>query len=147
MKKQNSFQLAGHHILPGENKDLFLPISETYTGDQIRMPVNVIHSGNDGPVIFVTAAIHGDEINGTGIIHDFLFSENLKLRTLGQILFKMLNRRKLEAISRIRLHLFLSKFDHPTQSYDLFAKLRKIKLGESGFSVRSILNYARNSKS
>ncbi len=91
MKYQKSFHLAGHHIRPGENVDLFLPISETYTGDQIRMPVNVIHSENEGPVIFVTAAIHGDEINGTGIIHDFLFSDNLNLLSGTLILVPVVN--------------------------------------------------------
>lgn len=91
MKKQTSFTLAGHKILPGRRKDLFLSVSETYTGDKIRMPVHVIHSKRSGPVVFVTAAIHGDEINGTGIIHDFLFSDNLNLLSGTLILVPVVN--------------------------------------------------------
>jgi len=72
-------------VRPGTSADLFLPVSEAYTGDQITMPVRVMHAKAEGPVVFVTAAIHGDEINGTGIIHDFLFGDPIQL-TRGTLL-------------------------------------------------------------
>ena len=79
MARRAAFRIGGHAIPAGATEDLYLPISETYTGDAIRMPVRVIHARTKGPVVFVTAAIHGDEINGTGIIHDFLFGTPIEL--------------------------------------------------------------------
>ncbi|MGK0456827.1 MAG: putative deacylase [Zhongshania aliphaticivorans] len=76
---QPHFEIAGQAVAPGESKDVYLDISETYTGDKIRMPLRVMRSKKQGPCIFVTAAIHGDEINGTGIIHDFLCGEQIEL--------------------------------------------------------------------
>jgi predicted deacylase len=34
----------------------------------VSLPVHVIHGRQDGPVLFLSAAIHGDEINGIEII-------------------------------------------------------------------------------
>ncbi|MFW6354249.1 MAG: succinylglutamate desuccinylase/aspartoacylase family protein, partial [Verrucomicrobiota bacterium] len=79
MPRRRAFSIGGHTVKPGESRDLLLDISESYTGDPVRMPVHVIHARTDGPVVLVTAAIHGDEINGTGIIHDFLFGETIQL--------------------------------------------------------------------
>lgn len=73
------FTIGGANIELGTIVDLKLPVSETYTGDVIGMPVKVIRGPQPGPAVFVTAAIHGDEINGTGIIHDLMFNDALDL--------------------------------------------------------------------
>lgn len=78
-RKIKAIKLGGEIIVPGESQDVRLKISETYTGDEIAMPVRVIHTGKPGPRVFISAAIHGDEINGTGIIHDLLFDEPLQI--------------------------------------------------------------------
>jgi uncharacterized protein len=75
----------------GESKDLRLKVSETYTGDEIRMPIRVIRAQEPGPIIFITAAIHGDEINGTGIIHDFLFGDAVNILKGTLILVPVVN--------------------------------------------------------
>jgi len=76
---KEAFEIGGEAVALGESKDIRLEISETYTGDKTCVPIRVIRSRIPGPVLLVTAAIHGDEINGTGIIHDFLFGEQVKL--------------------------------------------------------------------
>ncbi len=81
----------GQAVKPGESVDVHVKISETYTGDEIRMPIRVIRAKSPGPVVFVTAAIHGDEINGTGIIHDFLFGDTVKLLKGTLILVPVVN--------------------------------------------------------
>ena len=85
------FEVAGQAVAPGESKDICLNISETYTGDKISMPLRVMRSEREGPSVFVTAAIHGDEINGTGIIHDFLCSEPIRLKKGTLILAPVVN--------------------------------------------------------
>lgn len=85
------FQIGGQTIARGETKDVRLEISETYTGDKICMPLRVIRSKKRGPRVFITAAIHGDEINGTGIIHDFLFGEQIELEKGTLVLAPVVN--------------------------------------------------------
>lgn len=91
MGRRAGFQLGGHKVPAGASADLLLPVSEAYTGDPINMPVRVMHSEKAGPVVFVTAAIHGDEINGTGIIHDFLFGEPIVLTRGTLVLVPVVN--------------------------------------------------------
>jgi hypothetical protein len=41
-------------------------------GQIIHLPVIVVRGAKDGPTLGVTAAIHGDELNGIGLIHRLL---------------------------------------------------------------------------
>ncbi len=41
-----------------------IQISETYLGDPVEIPVTVINGEQGGPSVFMTAALHGDELNG-----------------------------------------------------------------------------------
>lgn len=87
----NTFEIGGRLIAPGSSQDVRLEISETYTGDKTCIPIRVIRSENHGPIILITAAIHGDEINGTGIIHDFLFGTEIKLKKGTLVLVPVVN--------------------------------------------------------
>jgi len=49
---------------PGETRYLRFEVSETYLGDPVEIPITVINGEHDGPRVCVTAAIHGDELNG-----------------------------------------------------------------------------------
>jgi hypothetical protein len=62
----------------GETRDIALAVSETSMGVPVSVPVRVVRGPSVGPTIFVTGAVHGDELNGTGIIRELMFS-NLKL--------------------------------------------------------------------
>jgi predicted deacylase len=55
-----------------------LPITKLYTNDEISVPVHVVCGKRDGPRLFITAAIHGDEINGVEIIRRLLKSKSIK---------------------------------------------------------------------
>ncbi len=77
--KDKRFRLAGKQIRRGSHANLRLKISETYTGDDLLLPLRVIRAPKPGPVVFITAAIHGDELNGTGIVHSLLFNPPFKL--------------------------------------------------------------------
>lgn len=56
--------VAGLTVTPGERRDLAPPASESYTGDRTTLPMAVLNGVEDGPRVFVTAAVHGDELNG-----------------------------------------------------------------------------------
>jgi predicted deacylase len=78
-------------VRPGETRDVFLKISETYAGGDVAIPIRVIRAPAEGPSVFVTAAIHGDELCGTGIIHELLYSEDLNVLAGTLILIPVVN--------------------------------------------------------
>ncbi|TLP37712.1 succinylglutamate desuccinylase/aspartoacylase family protein [Arcobacter arenosus] len=59
--------IGGEEIKKGENKNIDIELPSLYnTPSTLR--VNVIRGRRSGPTVFVSAAIHGDEINGIEII-------------------------------------------------------------------------------
>jgi hypothetical protein len=79
MGKRRAFRIGGQTIRAGTTRDIRLKISETYTGDPVELPIRVIRARRPGPRVFLTAALHGDEINGTGIIRELMFREPPRL--------------------------------------------------------------------
>ncbi|MCK0128073.1 succinylglutamate desuccinylase/aspartoacylase family protein [Erythrobacter sp. F6033] len=63
-----SFSIAGHSVAPGSAKDISIPVSTMATGYDSHLAVRVLHGAQPGPAIFISGAIHGDEIIGTAII-------------------------------------------------------------------------------
>ena len=55
-------------VAAGDRAQVDLPIADLSIHVPMTMPVHVINGTQDGPVLFVSAAIHGDEINGVEII-------------------------------------------------------------------------------
>lgn len=68
MKKRAPFEFEGVKIAPGEHVVVPLPLPGLYADIEVTMPVHVIHGRREGGVAFVSAAVHGDEINGVEII-------------------------------------------------------------------------------
>lgn len=62
------FTIGGMSIAPGERTTLALRLPSQSSYTPLSMPLHVIHSKREGPVVFLSAAIHGDEINGIEII-------------------------------------------------------------------------------
>ena len=78
-------------VAPGESLDVNLAVSESYSGLTVNIPIHVRRASNDGPVVFVTAALHGDEINGTGAIRELIQDETLHLLKGSVIFVPVLN--------------------------------------------------------
>ena len=55
-------------IGPGSRKTVELEVPNLYTHARLAMPVHVVNGRSNGPRLFLTAAIHGDELNGVEII-------------------------------------------------------------------------------
>lgn len=62
------FEIAGVRIAPGERRTVDLSIARFYTHGEMTMPVHVVRGRRPGPRLFISAAMHGDEINGVEII-------------------------------------------------------------------------------
>ncbi len=71
------FTFGGETIRPGERLNVELPMARLYTSNEITLPVQVVHGKRPGPVMFVCAAVHGDEINGVEIIRRLLSGKTL----------------------------------------------------------------------
>ncbi|WP_019529192.1 succinylglutamate desuccinylase/aspartoacylase family protein [Dasania marina] len=70
--------IAGHTIKPGEEIKIDLPSVHLYTDTPMPIPVYVKRGKKDGPVLLVSAAIHGDEINGIEIISRLINNKSIK---------------------------------------------------------------------
>lgn len=65
---REAVEIGGRAIKPGTNETVMLPVAETFLRQGVRMPVQVFHGKRSGPSLFISAAIHGDELNGIEII-------------------------------------------------------------------------------
>lgn len=63
-----AFALSGETVAPGEQRTITIPLSRLADHTRINLTAQVIHGKKSGPVAFVSAAIHGDEIIGVEII-------------------------------------------------------------------------------
>lgn len=70
--RRGPFEIAGERIPAGKFRRLELPVGRLPTRTQIAIPLTVLHGKNDGPVLWLSAAIHGDELNGIEIIRRVL---------------------------------------------------------------------------
>lgn len=78
-------------VKPGKELSTDVVLSESYSSANVSIPVSVWRAKKDGPSVFVTAAIHGDEINGTGAIRHILGERPFKLVAGTLILVPVVN--------------------------------------------------------
>ena len=76
--KNTAFSISGSKVEPGTRATIDLPAGRLYTHTPMSIPVHVVCGKNAGPRLFISAAIHGDEINGVDIIRRVLESPSLK---------------------------------------------------------------------
>jgi predicted deacylase len=62
------FTIGTAKVAPGACADVNLPVSTIATGYDAHLAVRVLHGARPGPTVFVSGAIHGDEIIGTAVI-------------------------------------------------------------------------------
>jgi len=67
-----AFEIGSTAIQPGTRQTVNLHMSLLSDHTPMDMPIHVIHGKRDGPRMFISAAIHGDELNGVEIIRRIL---------------------------------------------------------------------------
>jgi predicted deacylase len=66
-------------VAPGERRVVELPVAALYThATPLNLPVHVVCGEHNGPRLFLTAALHGDELNGVEIIRRVLHHDALR---------------------------------------------------------------------
>ncbi|MEZ4871964.1 MAG: succinylglutamate desuccinylase/aspartoacylase family protein [Bdellovibrionales bacterium] len=76
--KSQVLRVAGQKILPGERRRIYIEVASLYDHTQLSIPVEVIRGKRSGPSLFISAAIHGDEINGVEIIKRLLKKKSIE---------------------------------------------------------------------
>ncbi|MBT8397803.1 MAG: succinylglutamate desuccinylase/aspartoacylase family protein [Gemmatimonadetes bacterium] len=90
----------GLKVAPGEQADLKLTVSKSYSGESMRVPVHVWRGREPGPSVFISAAVHGDEINGTGTIRHIIQERPFELKAGSLVLVPVINILSFEQLSR-----------------------------------------------
>lgn len=76
--QNTAFVLNGVQVQPGQRCSIDLSVGRLYTHSEITMPVYVVNGKRSGKCLFLSAAIHGDEINGVEMIRRILAMPSLK---------------------------------------------------------------------
>ncbi len=108
MTANKPLTIGKHTINPGERINVSLPVADLYTATSLNMPVKVISGRKAGPVLFISAAIHGDELNGVEVIRRLL-----KRKILRSI------RGTLVAVPVVNVHGFLDQSRYLPDRRDL----------------------------
>ncbi len=66
------FTFGNSIIAPGERMVVDIPFGKLYTHTELNIGAHVLHGKKPGPVLLITAALHGDEINGVEICRRLL---------------------------------------------------------------------------
>jgi len=74
----DAFTYDGGRVAPGERANVRYGVSETYLGDPIRIPVTVVNGERPGPTVFLSAAAHGDELNGIEVVREVAHDWDLR---------------------------------------------------------------------
>ena len=67
-----SFGIGTVRVRAGTTREVELPITRLVTRADVSLPVRVIHGRDDGPTVWINAAIHGDEVVGVEVIRRVL---------------------------------------------------------------------------
>jgi predicted deacylase len=108
MARNKPIQIGDVTVTPGTRAAIRLPVADLYTGTALSMPIRVVCGKQAGPTLVVSAAIHGDELNGVEIIRRLL-----KRRGLSSL------RGTLIAVPIVNVHGFLEQSRYMPDRRDL----------------------------
>jgi len=106
--RNRPIRIGETEVAPGERAVIDLPVADLYTHTELFMPVQVVNGRRPGPTLFVSAAVHGDELNGVEIIRRLL-----KQRRLSSL------RGALIAVPIVNVHGFLDQSRYLPDRRDL----------------------------
>jgi predicted deacylase len=74
---RSAFRIGGRDIAPGTVGTVHLPVSSLPDHTPVTLSVQVHHGRRPGPAMFVSAAVHGDEVIGVEIVRRLLRAPQL----------------------------------------------------------------------
>src|SRR5690349_5642540 len=91
LRRRPAEEWDGQTIPPGEHRHIKLMVSESYSGATVAIPLYVRHGLEPGPAVFVTAALHGNEINGTGAVRAMIRDPGCQIKAGTLVLVPVIN--------------------------------------------------------
>ncbi|MET3731326.1 succinylglutamate desuccinylase/aspartoacylase family protein [Moheibacter stercoris] len=85
MTQTENFVLLNKEIHPGETKTVNLKIAQLHTMTELKIPIIVSYSTRKGPVVLLSAGLHGDELNGIEIVRQMIV-EKINRPQIGTII-------------------------------------------------------------
>lgn len=67
-----SFEIGDVQVEPGTRRSLQIPVARLPAGGWLSLPIHVFHGSAEGPGLFLSGAIHGDEVDGVEITRQVL---------------------------------------------------------------------------
>lgn len=67
-----SFEFNGTAVAAGQQARIEVPVARLPTGTWLALPVVVTHGVKPGPALWLSAAVHGDELNGVMIVDEIV---------------------------------------------------------------------------
>src|SRR5690554_852581 len=71
-KEDRDIVILNERIALGESRTVDFSIAKLYTGTPVEIPIIIERSKIPGPTVLITAALHGDEINGVEIVRQLI---------------------------------------------------------------------------
>ncbi|QDU61780.1 aspartoacylase [Planctomycetes bacterium Pan216] len=78
------FEIGNTTSLPGRRTRIEIPLARLPSETWLSLPIEVLHGTEPGPTVWLSAAIHGDELNGVEIIRQTL--ERIDVKRLAGVL-------------------------------------------------------------
>ena len=66
--RNHAIEIGGTTVQPGRRASIELPVTALPTGSSLSLPLSVVNGLRPGPTVWLSGAIHGDELNGVEII-------------------------------------------------------------------------------
>lgn len=70
--RREPFRIGNLEVAAGRSGTGELPVSRLVTGTHVSLPLRVLHGAAEGPTVWLSAAVHGDEVAGVEIIRRVL---------------------------------------------------------------------------
>lgn len=71
-QRRAPFVIRDNTVAAGRAAKLELPIARLMSGTPVALPLRILHGRHEGPTVWLSGAIHGDEIAGVEIIRQVL---------------------------------------------------------------------------
>ncbi|WP_424492589.1 succinylglutamate desuccinylase/aspartoacylase family protein [Salinimicrobium sp. GXAS 041] len=73
--ENNVLEILGKRIPPGKGATINFNMAKLYTATSVEVPIIIERAKKPGPVVLITAGIHGDEINGVEVVRQIIVKE------------------------------------------------------------------------
>ncbi len=82
----SDIKINGTIIAAGENKIVSLNTYELPTKTKVEIPIHVFRSAKPGPVVMLSAGMHGDEINGIEVVRKIIIRKETQNLLRGTVI-------------------------------------------------------------